>query len=109
VLHYPYLVARGSGELAATWFSGRGETLQAYVARIEVSDVDASPRMTTSQPFQIDSWDAGDRPDDVPIRGSAGEYLALAFLSDGGIGVVGPIQNKKAGRVGFSWRTIGAR
>lgn len=30
VSYYPYLIARGSGELAVTWTSGEGDTLQAH-------------------------------------------------------------------------------
>jgi hypothetical protein len=109
VLYFPYLIARGRGELAATWFSGRGETLQAHVAQFEVGDAGASPRMIESRPFQIDSWAAGARPEDPPVRDPAGEYLALTFLSDGGLAVVSPIQNKSAKRFGFSWWKIGVR
>jgi hypothetical protein len=104
VLYYPYLIARGQGRLAATWFSGRGETLQAHVARLDAGE---SPRIVESRPFQIESWTAGDRPEDPPVRDSAGEYLAAAFLSDGGFAVVSPIQNEKAKRFGFSWWKIG--
>jgi hypothetical protein len=109
VIYYPYLIARGTGELAATWFSGRAETLQAHLARLEVSDVDATPRIIESQPFRTDSWGAGARPEDPPVRDSAGEYLAVAFLKDGGLGMVGPVQNRRANRFGFSWWTTGPR
>jgi len=109
VLYFPYLVARGLGELAATWFSGRGETLQAHVGRIEVSDGDAPPRMITSPPFRPDSWRSGARPEDPPTRDTASEYLAVTFLSEGGLAVVSPIQNGRAQRFGFSWWRIEAR
>lgn len=109
VLHYPYLVARGRGELGATWFSGRGETLQAHVARLAVSDADASPGMIESRPLRIDSWRAGARPEDPPVRDSAGEYLAITFLRNGRLAVVSPIQNRRAQRLGFSWWSIEAR
>jgi hypothetical protein len=107
VLYFPYLVARGPGELAATWFSG--ETLQAHVGLIEVSDGDAPPRMITSPPFRPDSWRSGARPEDPPTRDTAGEYLAVTFLSEGGLAVVSPIQNGRAQRFGFSWWRIEAR
>jgi hypothetical protein len=109
VLYFPYLIARGRGQLAATWFSGRGETLQAHVAQLDVGDSGASPRMIESRPLQIDSWAAGARPEDPPARDPAGEYLALTFLRNGGIGVVSPIQNKSGKRFGFSWRKIDAQ
>lgn len=109
VMYYPYLIARGTGELAATWFSGHAETLQAHLAQIEVRDVDASPRMIESPPLRTDSWGAGARPEDPLVRDSAGEYLAVAFLKDGGLGMVGPIQNRGANRFGFSWWRTAAR
>ncbi len=106
VLYYPYLVARGPGELAATWFSGRSEVLQAHVARVDVSGGDAPPRIIESPPFRPDSWRAGVRPQDPPIRDTAGEYLAVTFLRTGGLAVVSPIQNKREQRFGFSFRRI---
>jgi len=106
VLYYPYLIARGRGELAATWLSGRGETLQAHVARLEVGDADSSPRMIESRPFRIDSWSAGALPDDPPIRDSVGEYISMTFLKEDGLAMVCPIQNKGAQRFGFSYRRI---
>ncbi|HXE98798.1 MAG TPA: sialidase family protein, partial [Solirubrobacterales bacterium] len=36
VMYFPYLVARGPGELAATWFSGPAATMHAHVARFDV-------------------------------------------------------------------------
>lgn len=105
VAYYPYLVARGSGELAATWFSGRPETLQAYVARINVGEEGAPPVMVESQPFRPDSWRKVTRPEDSPIRDTAGEYLAISFLHKGGLVVVSPIQNWREKRFGFSlWK-----
>jgi len=108
-VYFPYLIARGHGELWATWFSGRGETLQAHVGRLQAGDGDAAPRMIQSLPFQIDSWTAGEHPTDPPVRDSAGEYLALTFLRSGSVAVVSPIQNRGAKRLGFSWRTVDAR
>ncbi len=107
VLYFPYLVARDRGDLAATWFSGQSEALQAHVARLEVGDPDAPPRMIESAPFRIDTWIAP--PEEPPVRDTGGEYLAMAFLRDGGLAVVSPIQNKGAQRFGFSWRRIEAR
>lgn len=109
VVYFPYLVAQGRGELAATWFSGRGETLKAHVARLEVGDGDAPPSMVEARPFEIDSWQFAENPDDPPVRDSAGEYLAITFLKDGGLAMVSPIQNQRAQRFGFSWWRIDAR
>jgi hypothetical protein len=103
-VYYPYLVARGKGELAATWFSGIGPAWKAHVARINVPDAGApSMRETTIVP---ESWGLtsrrGERPD---MRSSAGEYLPVAFLRDGSIAVVSPIQHESAQRYGFAfWR-----
>lgn len=109
VRYFPYLAARGPGELAATWFSGRGETLQAHVARIDISRGDDSPRLTESQPFQPDTWEQGRSADDPPFRDTAGEYLPVAFLRDGGLAVASPIQNGGAKRFGFSFWRVEAR
>lgn len=109
VLYFPYLVAHGRGELAATWFSGRGETLEAHVARFDVGAGGASPRMIESPPIRIDNWRPIDRPDSQAIRDTGGEYLAITFLSDGGLAVVSPIQNRNANRFGFSWWEFEAR
>jgi len=107
--YFPYLVAHGAGKLAATWFSGSGEAMQPHLARIDVGDGNVTPRVVESPPFQIDSWSTGARPEDPPVRDSAGEYLAVTFLKDGGLGMVAPIQNRAANRLGFSWRTTEAR
>lgn len=50
---FPYLIARGHGELAATWSSGKGDSLQAHVATIHVGDGKTPPQVTESQPFQM--------------------------------------------------------
>ena len=97
------------GELAATWFSGRGETLHGHAARLAIGDGDRAPRMIEAPPFRTDSWRFGERPEDTPERDTAGEYLALTFLRDGGVAIVSPIQNRRANRFGFSWRRLAAR
>ena len=105
--YFPYLVARGRGELAATWFAGWAGTLHARVARIDVGDSEAPPRMFESGPFRPDSWQRPNPqwPNDPPLPDTAGEYLALAFLRKGGLAVVSPVQNIAEKRLGFSlWK-----
>jgi len=105
VAYYPYLVARGQGELAATWFSGWTGTWQTHVARIDVGAGEAPPRMVESAPFRPDSWQFFTPPEFPPICDSGGEYLAAAFLRSGGLVVVSPIQNKRDKHFGFSlWK-----
>jgi len=111
-MYYPFLAARGAGELAATWFEReKGETrlplpegasLDAHVARIDVPmDGEGEPVMPWSDAFVPDSWwFAGGR------RDTAGEYFPVAFLSDGDLAVVSPIRNFNVSRHGFSWRRI---
>lgn len=102
--YFPYLIASGPGELAATWFSGRDATLQAHVGRLDVAGGDAPPRFIESQPFQPDSWRG-----DPQTRDTAGEYLPVTFLRSGGIGVVSAIQNRREQRLGFTWRRFEER
>ena len=106
VAYYPYLVARGQGELVATWFSGWTGTWQAHMARIDVSEGGAPPRMIESPPFKPDSWRQNQAwPEDPQTPDPAGEYLAVSFLRNGGLVIVSPIQNKLEKRFGFSlWR-----
>lgn len=106
VAYFPYLVARGRGELAATWFSGWAGTWQAHAARIDVSDGAAPPHVAESPPFKPDSWRMRYVPQEFPpIRDTAGEYLAVCFLRNGGIVVVSPIQNPGEKHFGFSlWK-----
>lgn len=101
VLYFPYLIARGHGELAGTWFSGVGEKLQAHVGVFEVGDGD-TPRMIQSRPVRVNAW----RKD---VRDTAGEYLGLTFLRAGGLAMVSPVQNQQAGQFGFSWWRIEVR
>jgi ketosteroid isomerase-like protein len=107
IAYYPYLVARGRGELAATWFAGWTGTWHARVARIDVGEGEAPPRMVESTPFRPDSWQRPNPqwPNDPPPPDTAGEYLALTFLRKGGLAVVSPIQNMNEKRLGFSlWK-----
>ena len=112
IAYFPYLVARGRGELAATWFSGWMGTFKAHVARIDVGEGEAPPRMVESTPFRPDSWQRpiSQWPNDPPPPDTAGEYLALTFLRKGGLAVVSPIQNWSENRFGFSlWKVEESR
>lgn len=107
--YFPYLVARGKGELAATWHTGRGANIQARVARIDVPDDDAQPRMVEAAPFAADAWQMGEKPGAPRNRDTAGEYIPLAFLRDGRLAIVTTIQDDQKKRSGFSWRTARER
>jgi hypothetical protein len=96
---FPYLVARGAGELAATWFSANlpdYAMLRAHVARI-TSRGDGAPEVRVAPPVSFEALDARGNPQ------TGGEYLPVAFLRDGTVAVVTPLQNLKAKRLGFSW------
>jgi hypothetical protein len=102
VPYYPYLIARGDGDLGASWFSGKGDSLRANVARIRVG-AGAGPLVALVPPFAIESWALpGFGPPDAGDPG--GEYLPLVFLTDGSLGLVSPIQHAAAKRMGFTWR-----
>ena len=100
--YYPYLVARGNGELAASWFSGHGDSLRVNVAHIALQSGDKPPLVALAPQVQPESFTLpGMGP---PSGDTAGEYLPLVFLDDGSLGLVAPIQHFASGRVGFSWR-----
>lgn len=54
-------------------------------------------------PFRPDSWRGDTRPQDPPVRETAGEYLPILFLRNGGLAVVSPIKNVHEKRFGFSF------
>ena len=58
--------------------------------------------MRESVPLQPNSWTRGDSP----TRDPGGEYVPVAFLTDGGLAVVTPIQDERGYRWGFSWWRI---
>jgi hypothetical protein len=62
----------------------------------------APPLVSLAAPFRPESYTI---PGFGPRTGdTAGEYLPVLFLPDGSIGLVAPIQDLPAGRVGFAWR-----
>ena len=101
-VYFPYLVARGNGELAATWFSGLRESIRAHVAHI-VADGDRPPRLTRAAPYTFPAYARTDTTA-TRTRDTAGEYVPVAFLRDGRLAVVTTIQDHKAGRLGFTFR-----
>jgi len=98
---FPYLVARGTGELAATWFAARMPgygSLRAQAARFQVNE-DGKPRNVRIASLEIDvAREAG------PPTG--GEYFPVIFLRNGGLAVVTTIQDRPAKRLGFSYWAI---
>ncbi len=102
--YFPYLVAGGAGNLAATWFSGSGDDLAAHLVRIEVP-VTAGEELVVrrSAPIQIDAW--AEVKTGAPQRTPAGEYIPVLFLADGRLAVATPIQDAVRNRWGFSWWT----
>lgn len=104
--YFPYLIARRPGELAATWFSGRGEGIKVHVATIDIVQRDFPPRFAEAPPFSPDSWQRNQQPGERRHRDTAGEYAPIAFLRDGRLAIVTTIQDPQAKRFGFSWRTV---
>jgi hypothetical protein len=95
---FPYVVARGRGELAATWFTASNNDmhdLQWHAARID------GTRVRVSAPQSLESRRARE-PKGPLFNDPAGEYLPVAFLRDGSIAVATPIQVFPE-RVGFTW------
>ena len=105
VAYFPFLTARGPGELAATWFSGNGEAMAVEVALIQVPDSGGSELQVLRTTFQPDTWL---ETLDERTRDPGGEYVPVAFLSAGGLGVVTPVQDLHNDRFGFSWWRLGA-
>ena len=98
---FPYVIARGKGALAATWFTatmpGYG-ALRGHIATLDADDGSAAPNVRTAS-FDIDAI-AGNAPT------TAGEYVPTIFLQNGRLAVVTPIQNRPAGRLGFSYLSV---
>ncbi len=102
IAYFPYLVAGPDGRLAATWFSGDGETFAAQVALLEPPRAAGETLIVRrAPPFHPDSFRSQEGA--LPTPDAGGEYVPVIFLSGGGLGVVSPIQNQAANRFGFSW------
>ncbi len=102
--YFPYLIARGDGELAATWFVGGGDDMTAQVAVILMPQAGGAeePVVVRAQPFQPDVW--AER-EGVRQRDPGGEYLPILFLAEGGLAVAAPVQDLAGDRFGFTfWR-----
>ena len=103
--YYSDLAVWSPGELAATWFSGAGDSLHWHACVIRFVPEAGQPTVLMSAPIQTDSWTKSDEPDHVLVRSSAGEYLQPLFLKDGTLAIVSPVQDPKANRRGFTfWR-----
>jgi hypothetical protein len=100
---FPYMIARGDGDVAASWFSGTGDSLRGNLARITIVTDTAAPRVALGAPFQVEAFRMAS-PDAPEQRDTGGEYLALIFLQNGDLGVIAPIQNWRSRRAGFAWR-----
>ena len=105
--YFPYLVARGAGALAATWFSGRDEAMRVHVASIDATARDATPRLAEAPPIQPETWAWDTKPGEPRKRDTAGEYVPIMFMKDGRLAVVTTIQDLPQ-RGGFAWRTTTA-
>ena len=71
-LYFPYLVARGTGRLAATWFSGTGDSLRANVAALEGQADGSAPHVLRAPPFVPDTWRNWEKGADPPVRDTDG-------------------------------------
>jgi hypothetical protein len=100
VRYFPYLAAGENGQLAATWFSGHDNELQAHVASIAVQPNRAAPLIAVGS-FRPDAWRGRA---EKRTRSTGGEYLAV-IVERGVLLVVSPLGDREAQRDGFSvWR-----
>ncbi|GEM_PF-776118 len=109
--YYPYLIARGDGEVAATWFVGEGDELAVRLAYAQGSFANgATPAISLAQLFQQPAW--------LEVNGevrrdTGGEYLPISWLDDGRVAVAAVAQHGNGDRIdgpdaevrqGFVWR-----
>ena len=101
--HFPYVTARGNGDVAATWWTGTDSDLRAHVARITIRG--DSPRVIVSEPLLVDAWRPQRPGGTIRHRDAGGEYFPAVFLKNGDLGVVTTVQDIPA-RMGFTWWTF---
>lgn len=111
-LYFPYLIARGNGELGMSWFSGLRTRVRANVAHVRFEERLAD----TLGAVPAHSYDFAsfrrvyfgnlqrDTTDVTRERDTAGEYAALLFLRDGRLATVTTIQDFARQRYGFTFR-----
>jgi len=104
VMYFPYLVGNKRGELAATWYSGRGADLEANVAYINIDLSTGELVGINTLSFTVESFVQGANGEHT--RDTAGEYVPVLFLSNGGMAVVSTIQDPANDRWGFRWHPI---
>lgn len=103
-LYFPYLIARGDGELVASWVEGRGDSLRARVAHL-TAGADGRTVVHLAQPLVPRSWTMPSDSGPPSVRDAGGEYFATSWLRNGGIAMVTPVQDAAHATFGFSfWR-----
>jgi len=100
--YYPNLIARGDGELAATWYVGAGVGVKWKAALIRVAKGRIAS-LTVSDPVSADAWVPSSQETFPRIQTSAGEYTGLAWGSNGSISAAVPIQDADGHRFGFAY------
>jgi hypothetical protein len=100
-LYYPFMSVGSDGRIAASWFSGFGPELRAHVGLIGRGE--RVPVLDGTRPLEVDAWRM---QDGQRVRDTAGEYVPVAFLADGSLGAVLPIQESEGGSGGFTWLRI---
>ena len=98
---FPYMVSNGENRLAVSWFVSDGAELFARLAVVDLDKPIGEGRISIAEPLEVQSWieDLENK-----VQTTAGEYLAMAFLPDGDIALVAPIQDIHRDRWGFSFR-----
>jgi hypothetical protein len=103
---FPYLISRGHGRLAASWFSAASDDLSDlrwHVAAIDLTGSPSSPKVDQSAPQSLESAVPDPEHGNALLNDAGGEYIALTTLRDGSLAAATVIQHKEAGRLGFTW------